>query len=106
MTCVTGPLTPVQLLEEVPEIVKLLASSGIDNLVVEYGWGCKLEPGELWQDIEVRLADLPAFIQGSLQKGLYSPGQAHLVLRDRHPTFECLFCHASVSHSLTDHGCV
>jgi len=33
------PLTPVQLLEEVPEIVKLLASNGIDNLVVEYGWG-------------------------------------------------------------------
>ena len=84
MTCVTGPLTPVQLLEEVPEIVKLLASNGIDNLVVEYGWGCKLDPGELWQDIEVRLPDLPAFIQGSIEKGIYSPGQAETVLQLLH----------------------
>jgi hypothetical protein len=93
----------VQLLEEVPEIVKLLASSGIDNLVVEYGWGCKLEPGELWQDIDVRLPDLPAFIQGSIEKGIYSPGQADLVLQDRDRTFECLFCHESDIHLVTDH---
>ena len=102
MKCVTGHLTPTQLLEEVPEIVKLLASSGIDNLVVEYGWGCKLEPGELWQDIEVRLPDLPAFIQGSIEKGIYSPGQADLVLQDRDRTFECLFCHESDIHLVTD----
>ena len=102
MTCVTGPLTPVQLLEEVPEIVKLLASNGIDNLVVEYGRGCKLDPGELWQDIEVRLPDLPAFIQGSIEKGIYSPGQADLVLQDRDRTFECLLCHESDIHLVTD----
>jgi len=102
VTCVTGPLTPTQLLEEVPEIVKLLVSSGIDNLVVEYGWGCKLNPDELWQDIEVPLPDLPAFIQGSIEKGIYSPGQADLVLQDRERTFECLFCHESDIHLVTE----
>jgi len=82
--------------------VKLLVSSGVDNLVVEYGWGCKLKPDELWQDIEVPLPDLPAFIQGSIEKGIYSPGQADLVLQDRERTFECLFCHESDIHLVTE----
>ena len=102
MTCVTGPLTPVQILDEVPEIVKLLQSSGIENLRVEYGWGCKLETSRLWQDIEVRLQDLVAFIRNSIEEGIYSPGQADLVLQDRDRTFECLFCHESDIHLVTD----
>src|SRR6185295_17819842 len=102
MTCVTGPLTPVQILDEVPEIVKLLQSSGIENLMVEYGWGCKLESSRLWQDIEVRLQDLVAFIRHSIEDGIYSPGQADLVLQDRDRTFECLFCHESDIHLVTD----
>ena len=104
MTCITGPLTPTQLLEEVPQIVKWLQSNGIDDLVVEYGWGCNLEPGQLWQDIEVRLAELAAFIQNSIEKGIYSPGQSDLVLQDRDRTFECLFCHESDIHLATQHG--
>ena len=102
MTCVTGPLTPAQLLDEVPEIVKLLQSSGIENLTVEYGWGCKLETSQLWQDIEVRLQDLVAFILSSIEKGIYSPGCADLVLQDRDRTFECLFCHESDIHLVTE----
>jgi hypothetical protein len=102
MTCVTGPLTPTQLLEEVPEIVKLLQSSGIKDMVVEFGSGCKLEAHQLWQDIEIRLLDLVAFIQNSIEKGIYSPGKADLVLQDRGRSFECLFCHESDIHLMTD----
>jgi len=102
MTCVTGPLSVAQLLDEVPEIVKLLESSGIDRLLVEYGWGCKLEPGQLWQDIEIPLPELAAFIEASIQQGIYSPGQADLVVQDRDRTFECLFCHESDIHLETE----
>ena len=102
MTCVTGPLSVAQLLEEVPELVKLLQSSGIDRLLVEYGWGCKLEPGQLWQDIEIPLPELAAFIEASIQQGIYSPGQADLVVQDRDRTFECLFCHESDIHLMTE----
>ena len=102
MKCVTGTLTPTQLLEEVPEIVKLLQASGIENLVVEYGWGCKPGSGDLWQDIEIPLRDLVAFIQESIEKGIYSPGQADLVLQDRGGNFECLLCHESDIHLATE----
>jgi hypothetical protein len=104
MTCVTGPLTAVQILDEVPEIVNLLQANGIESLTVEYGWGCKLEASRLWQDIEVRLQDLVAFIRSSIEQGIYSPGQADLVLQDRDRTFECLFCHESDIHLVTDDG--
>ena len=102
MTCVSGPLTLTQLLEEVPEIVKLLQSSGIEQLVIEYGWGCKLEPERLWQDIEVRALDLVTFIQDSIDKGIYPAGQADMVLRDRDGNFELLFCRDSDIHLMTD----
>ena len=102
MTCVTGPLTPTQLLEEVPEIVKLLQTTGIKDLVVEFGSGCKLEASQLWQEINIGLIDLVAFIQSSIEKGIFSPGQADLVLQDRDRSFECLFCHESDIHLMSD----
>jgi hypothetical protein len=102
MKFVTGPLTPAQLLEEVPEIVKLLQATGLENLVVEYGSGCNPGPGQLWQDIEVPVRDLVAFIQQSIEKGIYSPGQADLILQDRNGNFECLLCHESDIHLATD----
>ena len=90
MTCVTGPLTPGQLLDEVSEIVKLLQTTGIKYLVVEFGSGCKLEPNQLWQEIDIGLIDLVAFVQDSIEKGIFSPGQADLVLQDRDRSFEWL----------------
>ena len=102
MTCVTGPLTPAQLLEEVSELVKLLQSTGIENVVVEYGSGCKLEADQLWRDIDIRLPDLIAFIQSSIDKGIYTLGEADLVLQDRDRSFECLFCHESDIHLMTE----
>ncbi|MBZ5595036.1 MAG: hypothetical protein LAP39_22565 [Acidobacteriia bacterium] len=103
MTFVTSPLTPTQLLDEIPQIVGWLQSNGIDNLVIEYGSGCKLDPELLWRDIEVRRADLVSFIQSSIEQGIYSPGEADLVVQDRDRTFECLFCHESDIHLATDH---
>ncbi len=102
MKCVTGHLTPTQLLEEVPEIVRLLECGGIEELLVEYGSGCKLQADQLWQEIQIRSIDLVAFIQSSIEKGIYSPGEADLVLQDRDRSFECLFCHESDIHLATD----
>ena len=102
MTCVTGPLSSRSCWKKFRKIVKLLQSSGVDRLLVEYGSGCKLEPGQLWQDIEIPLPELAAFIEASIQQGIYSPGQADLVVQDRDRTFECLFCHESDIHLMTD----
>jgi hypothetical protein len=98
MMCVTGPLTPRQLLDEVPEILQLLQASGIDRLLVEYGSGCKVKPGQLWQDIEIRPPELIAFLRASIEQGIYSPGEADIMLLDRDWTFECLLCHESDIH--------
>jgi hypothetical protein len=102
MTFVTSPLTRTQLLDEIHQIVGWLQSNGIDDLVIEYGSGCKLEPELLWRDIEVRRADLVPFIQTSIDNGIYAPGEADLVVQDRDRTFECLFCHESDIHLATD----
>lgn len=106
MKCVTGPLTSAQLLEEIPEIVRLLASNGVDNVVVEYGWGCKLQTGELWQDISIRVADLVTFIASSIENGIFLPGQADLLLQDRDQSFECLLCRDSDIHLSTDNDAI
>lgn len=106
MTCVTGRLTPAQLLDEVPEIVKLIQTTGIKHLVVEFGSGCKLEPNQLWQEIDVGLIDLVAFVQDSIEKGIFSPGQADLVLQDRDRSFECVFCHESDIHLMSDDNAI
>lgn len=102
MNCVSGPLTPAQVLDELPEIVKLLRLSGIEELLVEFGSGCKLEAQRLWQDMEVRLNDLVAFVQRSIEEGIYSPGRADLIVQDRDRNFECLFCHESDIHVVTE----
>lgn len=102
MKCVSGPLTPAQVLEELPEIVNLLRLGGIEELLVEFGSGCKLEAQRLWQDTVVGLADLAAFIQRSIEEGIYSPGRADLILQDRDRSFECLFCHESDIHLETE----
>lgn len=101
MKCVTGPLTPAQLLGEIPEIVRLLETCGIQNLLVEYGPGCKLEAGELWKQVEIRALDVVAFIQDSVDKGIFLPGQADLLLQDRDGIFECLLCRDSDIHLTT-----
>jgi hypothetical protein len=90
MTFVTSPLTRTQLLDEIPQIVGWLQSNGIDDLVIEYGSGCKLEP------------ELVPFIQSSIESGIYEPGEADLVVHDRDRNFECLFCHESDIHLATD----
>jgi hypothetical protein len=82
--------------------VKLLQTTGIKNLVVEFGSGCKVEANELWQEIDIGLIDLVAFIQNSIEKGIFSPGQADLVLQDRDRSFECLLCHESDIHLMSD----
>jgi len=101
MQCVTGPLTPTQLLDEIPEIAKSLLASGIEDLVVEYGRGCKLETDQLWKDIAIRAPDLVAFVRNSIDKGIYSPGEADLVLHDREGSFQCILCHECDIHLLT-----
>jgi hypothetical protein len=90
------------LLDEIPQIVGWLQSNGIDDLVIEYGSGCKLEPELLWRDIAVRRTDLVPFIESSIKNGIYAPGEADLVVHDRDRTFECLFCHESDIHLATD----
>jgi len=103
MQCVTGPLTSTQLVEEVSEIVRLLQSNGIDRVVVEYGWGCKpLAAGQLWQDIEIEVPELVAFIEQAIRTGVFSPGEADLMVQDRSHSFECLLCRESDIHLVTE----
>ncbi len=53
----TGPITGIQVLDEVHEIAKLLRSSGIDNLVVYCGWGSRLEINQLWTPIDIEVEE-------------------------------------------------
>jgi hypothetical protein len=103
MKCVTGPLTSTQLLDEIPEIVKLLQATGIESLVVEYGHGCKLDADQLWRDIEIPLQDVVAFVQNSIEKGIFAPGESDLLLQDRDGSFECLLCRDSDIHLAACH---
>jgi hypothetical protein len=51
----SGPLTRVQILQEIPEIAKVLLSNGIENITVYHGWGAGLEINQLWEPIRSRL---------------------------------------------------
>jgi hypothetical protein len=97
----SGPITSSQVLDEAPEIAKLLRLSGIDDVVVYYGWGSRLEINQLWTPIHVKVEDLPGFVRDSVEQGIFSPGNSDLIIEDKDGTLTFLFCHESDIHLMT-----
>ncbi len=98
----SGPITSSQVLDEVPEIAKLLRSNGIEDAIVYYGWGTRLEINQLWSPIEVKVEDLPAFVRDSVAQGIFSPGNSDLIIEDKARTLNFLLCHESDIHLMTE----
>jgi hypothetical protein len=103
MEIVTGQITATQVQGEViPDIVELLRSLGVDDLLVEYGWGCRIDTNKLWSDMEVKVGDLPSLAKRSIEEGIYVPNQCDLILQDRSRTFTFNLCHESDIHLTTE----
>ena len=102
MEIVSGPLTQGQILHEVVEIVNSLRSHNVEHVVVTHGWGSNLDTDQLWKEITLNVDDLRAFIQNSIEKGVFSPGRADLFIRDEARTLKFTLCHESDIHLVTD----
>jgi hypothetical protein len=102
MEIVTGTLTPAQILGEVPEIAHLLLSNGVEEIVIEYGWGSNLPQDQLWNTIPLRTDDLSSFIDSSTRAGIFSPGSADLIIQDSLRTITFRLCHESDIHLVTE----
>lgn len=102
MEVVSGNLDEVQMVDEVPEIMKLLSSNGLDDLVVEYGWGSRVDPDKMWTGIDVKTTDLSNFVQRSINEGMYSPGKADLIIADKGRSAQFRLCHESDIHLESD----
>jgi hypothetical protein len=102
MELVSGLLNAKQLLAEVPEIVDLLRSAGVEEAIVVFGWGSKLSADQLWGENRVRVDDLPAFVQSGADAGTFVPGAADLIIRDSAQILEFRLCHESDIHLVTD----
>ena len=98
----SGPITSRQVLDEVLEIVRLLRASGIEDVIVYYGWGSRLEINQLWSPININLDNLPAFVRDSVEKGVFSPGNSDLIIEDKAGTLTFLLCHESDIHLMTE----
>jgi hypothetical protein len=102
MEVVSGQLSENQILEEVPEIVKLLGRSGLEDVLVEYGWGSRTDTDKLWLDIELQLRELQTFVETSVKEGIFLPGKSDLIIQDKLKTVKFTLCHESDIHLLSD----
>ncbi len=98
----TALISREQIVEEVPEIVELLRAHGIEDVIVEHGWGSGLEIDELWHPIPVKARDLPAFVERATKEGVFLPGSADLTIRNLSRSVQFTLCHESDIHLVTD----
>lgn len=94
----TEALSQPQILRQIEDMGNLLGSIGTERVTVEYGWGCKLKPADLWQPVEVDIEGLSKFVADASRSGIYTAGSADLVIRDPQGRFQLLFCHESDIH--------
>jgi len=98
---VTGTLPPERILPQMREAARLLHSAGIEKVLVGYGWGCNLNPADLWQSVEVDLTRLDQFAADAERTGIYRAGSADLIVADASASFQLLFCHEADIHFKT-----
>jgi hypothetical protein len=98
----TEPLSIDQLQQTVPEMTELLRSTGHEHVSVTYGWGCNLSADELWSSVQIDSAQLGAFIQRSVQEGVFAFGHGDLHVEDPEKTLEFRLSHESDVHFGSD----
>lgn len=94
----TEPLSPNKLVSSIPAMVSLLRSWGRDSLTATFGYGCKAPIEDLWQPKEIQTEQLPAFVQHSVDAGIFLPGRCDLHIEDKKKIFEFRLCHESDMH--------
>ena len=99
---VTGTLDPEYLMQQITVTAIWLRAIGIDQVFVEYGWGCNLDAGSLWQKQEVSLENLGQFATQAAAAGVFRPGGADLIVSEMSGSFQIIFCHESDIHIKTE----
>jgi hypothetical protein len=95
---VTEPLAPEIMSKQIAEAATVILAAGVERVAVEYGWGCNLNPMQLWQEIEVATAELSEFVKSAIREGVFRLGASDLFVRVKSLELQLLFCHESDIH--------
>ncbi len=95
---VTPALTPEQIRQAITDFVQVLRKTAIDQVIVAFGWGCELDPGQLWRGTEIESSTIPQFVAEAETKGIYRAGFSDLILTNSASTFDARFCHEAHMH--------
>jgi hypothetical protein len=106
MEIVGSGMNPGQIKEELSWFVAFLREQGCEDLVVQYGWGCKLPTDELWVDQDVRTGDMLDFIDKAEAGGVYIAGASDIFLSDRLKIFSVQLCHESDIHVTSERSAI
>lgn len=96
MTIGTAPLTPKATWQEIDALVAFLATLGISEVTVTYGWGCKL-PADT-PTVTLPLVQLAALLQNNIAQGIYTLGENNLYIGARDPVLKITLCHDADLH--------
>lgn len=93
---VTQTLDAQVILEEIPRIVDVLATAGVAEVLVMFGWGC--EPESMWNEKTIALDALSDMVVQHQIRGAFQPGLCDLFVRDPHGRWEVRLCHEADLH--------
>jgi hypothetical protein len=92
----TSPLNEPQLEQELDYLIALLARQGLRELHFAFGWDCNLSIDDMWQYQPIKVEELPSFISGAEERGIFTLGKGDLFFRCN--SFEFVLCHESDIH--------
>jgi hypothetical protein len=102
MEIVTRLLSVEEYRAGMAEAIKFYASSGIDEILVAYGWSCDCPKEELYIDKRMPIGELDGFIARAEANGYYHVSRDNLHVKDQTGKSEFLFCHEADIHFKTE----
>ncbi|WP_435007910.1 hypothetical protein P12x_005174 [Tundrisphaera lichenicola] len=102
MELCSGILSRSEYLRAVGRVVELLATVGIPEVLVAYGFGCDCPDELLYQDVMIPSSGLPEFIVEAEAANNYRVGRDNLHVKASDGRAEFLLCHESDIHLVTE----
>lgn len=94
----SGILTVDQVKAELAAFPDILLRHGVEQLIAFFGIGSSATIDEMWKPHELETSQLLEFVQRSVARDLFDPGESDLFLETKDQKTKLRFCHESDIH--------
>jgi hypothetical protein len=102
MELTSGVLSRDEYMRAIIDVIELMASEGVKNVLVAYGFGCDCPDEQLYEDQLISLDRLEQFITEAEQFDYYRVGKDNFHVKDGTGRIEFLFCHEADIHFISE----